>query len=285
MREIFLKYITHFPALVNRVHWRVFNLFLMSHHYKHQPRWYLGVVSWCHQEPVQTCRAWLAFHRLTLFSLMVCTAVCSVGEAVGGHCGIWELLPPSILPDAWLYLNSFRRSLCCAHDTKCVPVQYGGSVCVSGCRVLPTPPLLTCFLRLLLVTSCSLMETSRATLKFPWGSRKRSVTYASGWLCVWGGGVHAVFGHCSQEALSLLLFPPRPPASQMFPKVNVTEVWSRTIGCYCIWKPSTSGSSTLTSKIKRIPSFQQLSCYLPMYMYVGCLELGPEKMTLCWVDT
>lgn len=187
MREIFLKYITHFPALVNRVHWRVFNLFLMSHHYKHQPRWYLGVVSWCHQEPVQTCRAWLAFHRLTLFSLMVCTAVCSVGEAVGGHCGIWELLPPSILPDAWLYLNSFRRSLCCAHDTKCVPVQYGGSVCVSGCRVLPTPPLLTCFLRLLLVTSYSLMETSRATLKFPWGSRKHSVTYASGWLCVWGG--------------------------------------------------------------------------------------------------
>lgn len=98
-------------------------------------------------------------------------------------------------------------------------------------------------------------------------------------------GVHAVFGHCSQEALSLLLFPPRPPASQMFPKVNVTEVWSRTVGCYCIWKPSTSGSSTLTSKIKRIPSFHQLSCYLPMYMYVGCLKLGPEKMTLCWVDT
>ena len=188
MRGIFLKYVTPFPALVNRVHWRVFNLFLMSHHYKHQPRLYLGVVSWCHQEPVQTCRAWLAFHTLTLFSLMVCTAVCSVGEAVGGHCGIWELLPPSILPDAWLYLNSFRRSLCCAHDTQCVPVQYGGSVCVSGCPVLPTPPLLTCFPRLLLVTSCSLMETSRATLKFSWGSRKRSVTYASGWLCVWGRG-------------------------------------------------------------------------------------------------
>lgn len=90
-----------------------------------------------------------------------------------GNCGIWELLPPSILPDPWLYLNSFRRSFCCAHDTKCVPVQYGGSVCVPGCHVLPIPPFLTCFLSLLLFTSCSLMETSRAKLKFPWGSQEK----------------------------------------------------------------------------------------------------------------
>lgn len=31
------------------------------------------------------------------------------------------------------------------------------------------------------------------------------------------------------------------------------------VGCYCVWKPSTFGSSTLTSKIKRIPLFPQLS--------------------------
>lgn len=36
------------------------------------------------------------------------------------------------------------------------------------------------------------------------------------------GAVHGVFGHCSQEALSLLLLPTRPPASQMFRKVDVT---------------------------------------------------------------
>lgn len=244
-----------------------------------------GVVMSPRACPNLQCRAWLAFHRLTLFSLMVCTAVCSIGEAVGGNCGIWELLPPSILPDSRLYLNSFRHSFCCAHDTKCVPVQYGGSVCVPSCHVLPVPPLLTCFLSLLLFTSCSLMETSGAKLKFPWGSQERQCCVRVRLALRLRRGGAWVLGHCSQEALSLLLLPPRPPASQMFRKVDVTEVWSQTSWLFCIWKPSTSGSWTLTSKIKRIPPFRQLSCYLPMCMDVGCLELGPEKMTLCWVDS
>lgn len=88
---------------------------------------------------VKICRAWLAFPRLTLFSSMVCTAVCSFGQAIWGNCGIWKFLLPR-LPDPCLdFGNSFSHSLCCAHDAKCVAVQYGGDISASGLSPLANP--------------------------------------------------------------------------------------------------------------------------------------------------
>ena len=116
-------------------------------------------------------------------------------------------------------------------------------------------------------------------------ARKGSAAYVSGWLCVWGGVVHGFWAIVLRRLWACCFFLHAPLRHRCFGRLMSLKSDHEQVGCYCIWKPSTSGSWTLTSKIKRIPPFRQLSCYLPMCMDVGCLELGPEKMTLCWVDS
>ena len=116
------------------------------------------------------------------------------------------------------------------------------------------------------------METSRAKLKFSWGSQETQcyirvrlalLPRRDAWA-FW-----PLFSGGSEPASSS----PCPPGF-----TDVSEGWChwksdhKQVGCYCIWKPSTFGSSTLTSKIKRIPLFQQLS-WLFAYVHV-CWVLG-----------
>lgn len=67
--------------------------------------------------------------------------------------------------------------------------------------------------------------------KFSCGGQEPQCHVVSGWLCCCGG-MHGLSSRCFQEPPSLLLLPPRVPlGSQMFQKVDVTdvsEVWSQT---------------------------------------------------------
>ena len=112
---------------------------------------------------------------------------------------------------------------------KMCSVQYGGSVCVSGCHVLPIPPLLTCFLSLLLFTSCSLMETSRAKLKFSWGSQETQrympVRLA---LLLRRGRCMGFLAIVLRRLWACCFFLHGPLRHRCFGRLMSPEVWSRT---------------------------------------------------------
>lgn len=225
-------------------------------------------------------RAWLCLSQtIVLFSLMNFTASCSISEAIWGICGVWDFLPLYYMTPGCTFKIALPV-LYLVHTIQNVFLYKMGELSVSGvvtsCQ--SSTLLLTCFLSLLLFTSCSLMETSGAEGSFLGEAREPSMTYVSGVLCFWGG-VHGLLVRCFQEALSLLLFSPHPPGFRDVQKSMSLEVWSQQVGCYCIWKPSTFGSSALTSKIKRIPLFQQLSwlfAYLNVWRVPDMVSWGDD---------
>lgn len=135
LREIFLKYITHFPALVNRVYWRVFNLFLMSHghHYKHQPLLYLGVVQWCHQALSRCAGLGLPFTDQRFSHWWFALLSAPLVKLSGGNCGIWELLPPTpILHDPGCTFKTALAVLYVVYTIQNVFLYSTGEISVSG---------------------------------------------------------------------------------------------------------------------------------------------------------
>lgn len=139
-----------------------------GHHYKHEPLLYLSVVQWCHQEPYVGLG--FAFHRLLYSShWWLLTAVCSTSEAIWGNCGIWDLLAPCYMTPGCTFETALAVLYLVHMMQNVFLYSMGRDTCVWACHLLPIqhpPPLLTCFLSLLLFTSCCLMEASRAKQKF-----------------------------------------------------------------------------------------------------------------------
>lgn len=225
-----------------------------------KPFLYLGMVQWYYQGLSHCAGLGLAFYRrwCSLHGWFFCSFVCFLlpsallVELSGATVVFGAFLPPA----PWLdFPNGFSGSLSCAHYTKCVSVQEGLSPLAN-----PAPlPLLTCFLRLLLFVSYSLMETSRATLNVSWGSQETKYFIQ----------VRVALLHRRDAWAFRPLFAgtcESPVASPLSPGfTDVSEGWChcksdhKQAGCYCVWKPSTFGISFLTSKTKQIPLFQQLS--------------------------
>lgn len=122
---------------------------------------------------IQICGAWLCLSQtIVLFSLMAFTAVCLTSEAIWGNCGIWDLLPPHP-PSCYMTPGcTFKTALAILVHMMQNVFLYNtvrGDSCVWACHLLPIqhcPPLLTCFLKLLLLTSCLLMDASKAKQTF-----------------------------------------------------------------------------------------------------------------------
>lgn len=172
------------------------------------------------------CGAWLCLSQtIVLFSLMALNC-CLLDQ--WSHLGqLWYLGPFSPMPhDPWLYFwNSFSRSISCAHDAKCVPVQYGGRYLCLGLSPLanqPPPPLLTCFLSLLLFTSCCLMEASRAKQKFSCRSQEPQAYIRVSLALFLRRDAWAFWPLFSGGSESPASSPHVPLGSQMFQKVDVT---------------------------------------------------------------
>lgn len=118
-------------------------------------------------------RAWLCLSQtIVLFSPMNFTAFCSIGEAIWGICGVWDFLLPYYMAPGYTF-KIVLPVLYLVHMIQNVFLYKMGELSVSGvvtsCQ--SSTLLLTCFLSLLLFTSCSLMETSRAEWKFSWRSQ------------------------------------------------------------------------------------------------------------------
>lgn len=237
LREIFLKHIIHFPALVHRVYGRVFNLFLMSHghHYKHEPLLYLSVVQWCHRELSKCMGPGFAFHRLLYSShwwLLLRSAPPVKPSGATAVFGTFYSPPPPC------YMTpgcTFKTALAVlVHMVqKCVPVQYGGGdICVWACHFLPIqhpPPFLTCFLIPQLFTSCSLMDASKAKQKFSCRSQEPQC-YLSVLLAVFlRRDAWAFSAVVSRRPWASGFFPPCPPwVHRCFRRLMSLEVWSQT---------------------------------------------------------
>lgn len=179
-------------------------------------------VLWCGAGDVlgRKHRAWLCLSQtIVLFSLMNFVAFCSIGEAIWGICGVWDFLlpfyspPPPAILSKQLYLFFIL-----VHTIQTVFLYKTGELSVSGvvtsCQSSTLLP--TCFLSLLLFTSCSLTETSWAEWKF--SRRSQGAKYD---ICVrcalllrraaWAFGT-LFSGGCEPPAF----FPHIPLGSQMF---------------------------------------------------------------------
>lgn len=86
------------------------------------------------------CGAWLCLSQtIVLFSLMALNCCLLDQWSHLGQLWYWGHFSP-MLHDPWLYFwNSFSRSLSCAHDAKCVLVQYGGRYLCLGLSPLANP--------------------------------------------------------------------------------------------------------------------------------------------------
>lgn len=238
LREIFLKRIIHFPALVHRVYWRVFNLFLMSHghHYKHEPRLYLSVVRWCHRKLSKCAGLGFAFQTIVLFSLTAFTVVCSASEAIWGNCSVWDLLlpcPPCYMTPGCTFKTTLAVLYLVHMMQKCVPVQYrGGDTCVWACQFLPIqhpPPFLTCFLIPQLFTSCLLMDASKAKQKFSCRSQEPQCCLSVLLALFLRRDAWAFSATVSRRLWASGFFPPCPPwVHRCFRRLMSLKVWSQT---------------------------------------------------------
>lgn len=103
--------------------------------------------------------------------------------------------------------------------------SMGGDTCVWACHLLPIqhpPPLLTCFLSLLLFTSCCLMEASRAKQKFSCRSQEPQAYICVSLALFLRKDAWAFWPLFSGGSESPASSPHVPLGSQMFQKVDVT---------------------------------------------------------------
>lgn len=121
MREIFIGWMAHFPALAHRVSWRVFSPFLMNPgcQYTYPLLLYLCMVQKkSHKElstraglAVTLYRPWLSSHQYPFIAVL--------------------LFPWSCLGKVWCWVGAFSLtepfgcSLLCACDTNHVPIEHG----------------------------------------------------------------------------------------------------------------------------------------------------------------
>lgn len=252
-----------------------------GHHYQHQSLLYLGVVRWCHQELSEYIGLGFAFHRLLCSShwwILLLSAL--LVKPSGTFVVSGTFYSHTVWPRALLLKQLYLFFISCTRSKMCSCTRRGSYLCLVVTPCQCGTLLLTCFLSPLLVTSLSRTETSRAERKFSWRSRGTKydtcrVCFASEEGCM--GSWDAV----ARRLRASCFFSPHPPGFTDVQKLMSLEVWSQQVGCYCIWKPSTFGSSALTSKIKRIPLFQQLSwlfAYFSVRRVLGMVSWGDDIM-------